>query len=174
MIRPKTIAETIISFLAVCAASCVTDDENDIFQSLENGSPLPSFETVLSDGTLVTDEYLADKYSVIVFFNTSCGDCRRELPELQKAYEQTSGRAVWMAIAREEDEASVSAFWRENGLTIPFSPQTDRRIYNLFATGGIPRIYINSGLIVTAHYDDTDMPSAEDLIREINNITASE
>ena len=54
-----------------------------------------------------------------------------------------------MAISREEDEASVAAFWADNGLQMPYSAQTDRSIYNLFATSIIPRIYFCSDGIVT-------------------------
>ena len=89
--------------------------------------------------------------TVIIFFNTGCKDCQRELPELNAYYlrhrDEPGFRMV--AIAREESEESISAYWLEHGLSIPYSPQTDRRIYNLFATSIIPRIYFCSDGIVT-------------------------
>ena len=39
---------------------------------------------------------------------------------------------------------SVAAYWKEQGLSIPYSAQTDRRIYNLFASSIIPRTYFCS------------------------------
>ncbi len=54
-----------------------------------------------------------------------------------------------LAISREENEESVAAYWAANGLLIPYSPQEDRRIYNLFATSIIPRIYFCRDGIVT-------------------------
>ena len=54
-----------------------------------------------------------------------------------------------VAIAREETEESIQAFWEAHGLSIPYSPQSDRRVYNLFAIITIPRVYFctHSGLI---------------------------
>ena len=81
--------------------------------------------------------------TVIVFFNTSCEDCRRELPRLNSYYLQRRMEKDFrmVAISREEDEASVAAYWEENGLSIPYSAQSDRMIYNLFASAVIPRVY---------------------------------
>jgi hypothetical protein len=49
-----------------------------------------------------------------------------------------------VAIAREEQQENIAAFWQERHLSIPYSPQKDRRIFNLFATQSIPRAYICS------------------------------
>ena len=37
----------------------------------------------------------------------------------------------------------MSRFWEENHLTMPYSPQSDRTIYSLFALRTIPRIYLS-------------------------------
>ena len=49
-----------------------------------------------------------------------------------------------VAISRAEDEDAVAAYWKDNGLQIPYSAQNDRRIYELFASSIIPRIYFVS------------------------------
>ena len=46
-----------------------------------------------------------------------------------------------VAISREEGAESVAAYWKEHALEIPWSAQTDRSVYSLFASSVIPRIY---------------------------------
>ena len=79
--------------------------------------------------------------SLIVFFNTSCSDCRKELPVIQRFYDENPKYPV-VCISREENEMSVSKYWESEGLTLPFSPQADRTVYNMFALTLIPRIYV--------------------------------
>ena len=110
--------------------------------------PLFSVETVAEDGTVSTfsTEHLSGE-TVIVLFNTSCGDCQRELPRLNDYYlEHRNDEGFQMvAISREEKEESVAAYWKEQGLKIPYSAQEDRRIFHLFASAVIPRVYFCLG-----------------------------
>ena len=158
------------TFLAILTAfllaSCINEEmpEN---KGIEGGDPLPSFSIVLNDGTTVATSTLRGKVSVIEFFNTGCGDCREFFPTFQALYEEFSGNPDVMvfSIAREEDEASISAYWEAHSLTVPFSPQTDRSVYNLFATVGIPCVYISDPEGVVRYvFTDADHPSLTDLI----------
>lgn len=139
----KGFLEILMGLVMVALTGCVNESEEPVW-SLQVGDRLPEFEVVLNNGDQVTTESLRGSDSVIVFFNTSCGDCRRELPEIQKLYDEClrQNRPVrFICISREEGAASVAKFWEENNLTMPYSAQTDRRVYNLFASSGIPRLY---------------------------------
>lgn len=151
-----------LATVALLLVSCVKegDDENT---GVEAGDMLPAFSVVLDGGETVTTAGLRGKVAVIVFFNTGCNDCRNELPVVQRVYEEYAADAgvAFVAIAREEEADAVSDYWSEQGLTLPFSAQTDRVVYNLFATVGIPRIYIaDAGGRITAVFDDRHAPSA--------------
>lgn len=104
------------------------------------GDPLPSFSVKLSDGHTVTTDSLRGAPALLIFFNTHCGTCRKELPRLQKLHRSIPLRML--AIGREESDQSIRRFWQENGLTIPYAPQAGRRIYNQFAIRYIPRLYL--------------------------------
>lgn len=120
-------------------------DESDIIRV---GDCLPSFSVdFLSEGEMgvFSTERLTGT-TVIVFFHTGCSDCQRELPKLNDYYlrhREDKGFQM-VAIAREETQESIEAFWQSHHLSIPYSPQSDRRIFNLFATQTIPRVYICS------------------------------
>ncbi|MCM1441511.1 MAG: redoxin domain-containing protein [Roseburia sp.] len=127
----------------VTLAACVNDKEADEpVWSLREGDPLPEFTVTMNDGTVWTTRDLWGYESVIVFFNTECADCRRELPAIQLEYYESVRRGIpYLLISREEDPEHIATYWKNHGLTMPYSAQRDRRIYNLFANSGIPRIY---------------------------------
>ena len=80
-------------------------------------------------------------------------------------------RMVFMAISREQDAVAVGEYWADNGLTIPFSAQTDRTVYHLFAYSSIPRIYVvDASRIVRAVFTDSPLATSEDLTYEIERV----
>ena len=141
-----------ILLIMVTAPGCINDEVEPVW-SLQTGDRLPDFEITLDDGSSVSTEMLKGRKSVIVFFSTGCGDCRRELPVVQDYYDECKKRdsdCFFVCISREEGEASVMAYWEENGFTMPYSAQTDRSVYNLFASSGIPRRYeADENLVIT-------------------------
>lgn len=130
------------------------------------GDPLPEFSVTMSDGRVIHREALRGKPSCIVFFNTSCGDCRAELPVVEQVYRMygTDGTVNFATVSREEDSGPVADYWSANEFTMPFSAQTDRTVYNLFASSGIPRIYISDeNMTVKAVYADSPLATEEEL-----------
>ena len=89
---------------------------------------------------------------------------------MQNVYALTKDDAVWLAIAREEGEEAISEFWTQHNLSIPYSPQTDRHIYELFASNGIPRLYLTDGSVITYSFDPESIPTADDLYQLILSI----
>lgn len=131
--------------------SCSSDDEPGEDPVLV-GSTIPSFTVKLSDGTTVSSEDLRGSQSMIVFFYTLCPDCQAELPEIQKVYSTVGcapgthpeGKTQLVCISRDENEESVMDYWNDNSYTMPVSAQNDRKVFELFATSTVPRIYIVS------------------------------
>ena len=132
--------------LAACSMCCDEEETDEVKEYVKVGDRVPLFfvETICADGTTATftTEQLTGE-TVIVLFNTSCSDCRRDLPLLNQYYLEHQGKDGFqmVAISREEKQESIAAFWQANNLSIPYSPQSDRRIYNRFASSIIPRIY---------------------------------
>lgn len=135
--------------MALLALSCnaVNDgDDTNVKEYVKVGDRVPVFSVNVVDNEGRTSVFSTARLTgetVIVLFNTSCGDCRRELPQLNAyylAHRHDKGFQM-VAIAREESAESIAAYWQAQGFEIPYSPQPDRRIYNLFASSIIPRVY---------------------------------
>lgn len=123
-------------------------DDNEVTERVNVGDYVPSFSVdVMSDGvqSIFSTAYLTGE-TVIVFFNTTCPDCQRDLPKLNQYYlkHKNDEGFQMVAISREEGRDAVAAYWKDNNLQIPYSAQNDRRIYELFASSIIPRVYFVS------------------------------
>ena len=132
--------------LLLTGCSSIEDDETKERVVVGDRVPLFSVEMV-KDGersTFSTAQLTGE--TVIVFFNTTCPDCQRDLPKLNQYYlkHKVDEGFQMVAISREEGEEDVAAYWKDNGLQIPYSAQNDRRIYELFASSIIPRVYFVS------------------------------
>lgn len=166
---------SIISFLLALLfsplfISCITDKEAPAV-SLETGERCPTFSAVLTDGSVFYSGRI-NRPTLLVFFNTSCGDCRAELSVIQQFYDDFSPQSVdVVCIARDQNRESVLQYWNENNLTLPVSPQNDDTIYKMFATSGIPRIYlIDSSRIIRYIGTDKPTPTYSDLVDALRNI----
>lgn len=148
--------------LALVACGCIYDDDYRDTDIVKVGQPLPDFAVVMNDGSVITGEMLRRGVAVVVFFDTSCSDCRYLLPQLQPLYDEYSDKAHFVLISREEDEATISSFWALHSLTMPYSAQSDRKVYDLFARLLVPRVYISDAEGVIRHiFADNPVPSAE-------------
>ena len=147
------VLHTLLITLIVCLGGCIGEKEEPEWY-LQPGDVLPPFEVTTIEGIKVgsAESYKAEL--IIVFFNTTCPDCQRELPILQRQYEENlslpeSERSQYICISREEGTADVEQYWREKHFTLPVSAQNDRSIYSKFASIGIPRIFYAKDGVIT-------------------------
>ena len=149
----KIYSSVLMAILAMLMlTACVKDEPSggDVKVIVKVGDRLPQFTVTTDVGTEVSKQTLAGAPSVIVFFDTECGDCRRALPEVQKAFVSfisSSASPVYLprliTISRAEGADKIASYWKENQLILPYSAQNDRGVYNLFAGSGIPLIFIS-------------------------------
>lgn len=167
----KLLKRYIGAALAVLAlASCVRDPRPDGPETAP-GDLLPEFSVTMDDGSVLSTSALEGSVSVLVFFHTGCPDCREELPVVQRVYEEFGARIVLACISREQGAAEIEAYWRENGLSLPYSAQEDRAVYSLFAYSGVPRVYVSGpDLRVFSVYDDDPVAAYDDLSGDIRTL----
>ena len=161
-----------LTALALMLPSSCIDDEEPTEEVVIVGHQLPDFEVTMSDGTTVSGAMLRTTSSVVMFFHTSCPDCQQTLPRMQRIYEAYASDGVRFAlISREDGEAAVSAYWEEHELTMPYSAQEDRRIYELFAYSRVPRVYVSDSTGTIRHiFTDDPTPTYEMLDAAIMDV----
>lgn len=157
----------ILCLLSMLLIACI--DEREQGANLGIGDVLPVFSVEMNDGSVVSNQTLLGVPAVIVFFNTGCTDCQRELPVIEQLYQTGVIRVVCISRAQKKEE--IEHYWQAHEFTMPYSPQPDRKVYELFATERIPRIYlINSQGIITTLWDDTNAPTLNDLLIAIDEL----
>ncbi len=184
---------SLIFLFVIFLSSCVKEDDPSPV-SLSAGDRCPAFSVTLSDGTAVTTSDLAGRTTLLLFFDTTCPDCRNLLPVVEQVY-KTIGSPTFshtpvvgaggsvdtpvdaevtgeplssymvLAISRAQSATAVLEYWKTNAFTIPVSPQPDSAVYNLFANTVIPRIYIVSpSLTITHTFADSPLPTVSALL----------
>lgn len=152
-----------ILFCAVLiSVSCIKEGQTG--SDLAVGDSVPDFMVTMNDGTTVTGELLCKGVSCIMFFTTACPDCRQTLPHMQKVYDEYVSQGVSFAlISRQEGAESISKFWQEQGFTMPYSAQDDRKVYEQFAMTRVPRVYICRHGVIKSIFTDSPNPAYEDI-----------
>jgi peroxiredoxin len=152
--------------LSACIREKITENEVKV------GDSLPEFEVTMNDGTVVSDTSLKGEVSIVMFFHISCPDCQQVLPSVQRIYDDYASENLnWALISRECDKDDIEEYWSENGLSMPYSAQNDRGVYNLFASSRIPRIYISDeNGIVRYIFTDDPVASYDDLKSALENL----
>jgi thiol-disulfide isomerase/thioredoxin len=156
--------------LLLSMSSCIKEKQKGA--DLGVSDLIPDFTVTMNDGTQVTGALLREGVSVIAFFTTQCGDCRETLPHIQQLYDEYALKGVRFAlISREDTEENILSFWKDNGFTMPFSAQSDRRIYELFARSRVPRVYIcRDGVIKYIFSDKPSIPTYELLSASLEEV----
>ena len=158
--KRQTAYHSILLLFSFLLVSCITEEEEiQTGINLVVGDKIPSFSVVMNTGETISDKDLSGQLSLIVFFNTGCKDCQKELPVIQRFYD-TYPEYPLICISRAETESSIAKYWKENKLTLPYSAQRDKTIYEKFASQTIPRIYIVSPEGIILHIF-TDNPLAD-------------
>ena len=154
----------------LCSSGCIKDKVDGV--DLKVGDELPDFSVVMNDGTIVSDESLKGSVSCVMFFNTSCPDCQRTLPEVQQVYNEFASKGVlFTLISREQTAALIEPYWTERGYDMPYSAQADRAVYSKFAQSRIPRVYIcDKDGIIRYIYTDDPTPTYENLSDSVKSL----
>ena len=147
---------------AMMAISCIKDGPQKEFE-LEPGDSIPNFTVQMNDGSVVSSSQLKKGIAFIMFFHTSCPDCQNTLPAVQQIYNQWGNVISTVLISREQGAEEIQQHWKEKGYNLPYSAQSTREIYNLFATSRVPRVYICKDGIIEHIFTDSPIPTYSDL-----------
>lgn len=147
----------IISLLSLTA--CIREDLPAGSFALEEGGVLPEFSISNPYGT-VSNKDLENKSTLIIFFSTTCSDCRKAFPDISTLYDvyKDDPSVCVLLIARDETEEQVTAYFREHQYDMDFFADPDRKVYSLFADSAIPRVFLagKDGTIILTQTEKVD------------------
>jgi peroxiredoxin len=128
----------------------------DEFTLVKEGQKAPDFTFETAPGKTAKLSDYKGKVVWINFFATWCGPCRAELPHLQKeVFDQYKNNEnfVLLILGREHSWDEVNKFKKEQKLTMPFYPDSERKVFSIYANQNIPRNFIvdkNGNIVVSS------------------------
>ncbi len=168
----KTIFVASLTFILLFF-SCIQDKEEDIINYIEENDTLPEFTVKDSNGTALHSQDLSGKVTLLTFFVTTCGDCKRELPKIDSVWNVLKTNPVFrlVPISRGEAAETVETFWKEQGFTMPFYLDPDKEVFSLFANHTVPRLYLvnQQNVITWMAVEKTDL-SAGQLVEKVEQM----
>ena len=137
------------------------DDDVEATTLVNVGDMAPDFTVTMLDGREYTLSELRGNVVMVCFWATWCPPCRQELAHLQEGViDHFAGeKFVVLPISRGEQREVVEKFITDMGYTFGVGLDSDRAIYDLYASNYIPRTFIvnKQGKVVyrNAGYDET-------------------
>ena len=138
------------------------------------GTEIPDFNYPTLAGDSITSEDLRGKATVVCVWATWCGDCIREIPELNQLVEKYSGNDQTSFIAfSDEDEATVRKSLQK--FPFKFSHIVNAKAYtDKLKTGMVkhfPQVLVlDKDLNIVFNVTENKEPIFEDLDRTIQSI----
>ncbi len=126
----------------------LTDEERKILNSLRITPPsmwieAHDFAGELQDGSTVNLKDYHHRFVLLNFWATWCVPCLKEMPDLEKAYQQMgSKKLIVLAVGMGEDKSSSLKFAEKHGLTFPMVADPKMDITRLYGVKSIPVTYL--------------------------------
>lgn len=137
MIGSRTIPLVLILYvLLVMAPLC---------HAVEVGEPIPEFLLETFDGKDVSRSALAGSPVLLVFWNTWCDECKRDLPRINRMFKEYGPKGlVVLAIntGLNDSEKKARVYWKHYGYGFPTGYDSSFEIRKAFRVPGVPAVYL--------------------------------
>lgn len=106
------------------------------------GFAAPDFTLETLNGQTITLSGLQGRAVLINFWASWCLPCRKEMPAIQQVYERYRDRNfIVLAVNLQEQDAQVSAFADQLGLTFPILMDRDGSVFDRYQVSALPSTF---------------------------------
>lgn len=136
------------AFADVHAQVVLDFDETYAQELLKPGTPAPDFQLQTPDGkTLKFSDFAKGKYVVIDFWASWCPDCRKDLPEIIRLYNQFHENGVeFLGVSFDTDKEKWTDYIAKSGVPYPQVSELKRmnqsEVAKAYGVRWIPSIYL--------------------------------
>ena len=147
----------------------LTDEDKKLLTSLRITPPsiwieAHNFSGELNDGSIINLKDYHHRFVLLNFWATWCVPCLKEMPDLEKAYQQMgSKKLIVLAVGMGEDKSSISRFAEKHEFTFPMIADSTLEIARLYGVESIPITYLINpeGIIIGRALGIRDWASPE-------------
>ena len=120
---------------ALDAASALIDLEEELHQEA-------GFTLTALDGKTYTLAGLKGHVVLLNFWATWCPPCRKEMPDMEKLYQQFKSKGLIVLAVSDEDRDTVATFEGKQKYSFPILLDPDRKVNDAFNVEGIPKSFL--------------------------------
>lgn len=130
--------------ILLIAITVKAQDDIEATTLLKLNAQMPAFTVNALKGGSFNSEELKGKVVLINFWATWCGPCKTEMPLIQKNIfdDIKNPEFKLLAISRGEEKEVVTKFIEKTKYSFPVYLDTNKKVYELFATRYIPRNFV--------------------------------
>jgi peroxiredoxin len=140
--------------------------------AVEVGEPAPDFTIRTFDNTSLSRTVLAGKPLMLVFWNTWCPDCMRELPEINRIAEKLGrGELTVLAVntGLNDSESKARAYWKKYGYVFPVGFDHSFEIGQAFRVIGVPTVFLIDSKGIVRYKNPLVPGNIEERIMKLKN-----
>jgi peroxiredoxin len=141
-------------------------------RAVEVGEQVPDFTIRTFDGNTLSRAALAGRPMLLVFWNTWCPDCMRELPKINHLAGRFSpGEVSMLAIntGLNDSETKARVYWNKHGYVFPVGFDHAFKIVQAFRVIGVPTIILVDSRGVV-RYNSSRLPAdIEERIKKLRD-----
>ncbi len=111
----------------------------------EVGESLPDFSIQTFDGKSLSRASFVGKPLLLVFWNTWCSDCMRELPEINRLAQEFVPRGLAVLAVNtglNDTESKARKYWKKYGYGFPTGFDHSFAIGTAFRVRGVPTVFL--------------------------------
>jgi peroxiredoxin len=139
--------------------------------SVEVGEPLPDFGVQTFAGETLSRASLAGKPALIIFWNTWCPTCVRELPQVSRIAGQFPPKELTVLAINtgfNDSEGKARTYWKKRGYLFPVGFDHSFEIGQHFGVIGVPTVFLVDAKGIV-RYKNSSLPgSMEERVRELS------
>lgn len=116
--------------------------------SAELGEPLPDFAVQTFDGKPLSRAGLVGKPLLLVFWNTWCEECKRDLPIIERMSREFGPKGLEVLAVNtglNDSESKARAYWKKYGYTFPTGYDHSFELGKIFRVRGVPTVFLVDG-----------------------------
>lgn len=128
------------------------DQEINIPIGVNKGQRAPDFTLDKTNGESLSLSDLRGKKVFLNFWATWCSPCKKEMPDIQKLYEEHKNIKI-IAVNSNEPRGTVAEFLMLNGYSFPVALDKSGEVSNKYLIRAIPTTFIldENGIIINKH-----------------------